>query len=410
MALALLCGARLVPVALRPAAAAADWLLSRVARPTTRIGVLHLVRERSRSAAICALVTVVVAMTLVTGAAYTSVSRSLDEQIAAQFGHDLELSSASGFPPDVVGAVGDVPGVGAVTGVGIATTVLHSGEDETVEVRAVDPEGYFAVSGLKLVDGDVSAVQRGLEDTAPVVLPVATADRLDVGVGDEIDLVTAQGDRAFRVVGTAEIGSLNTTLLTSAAAGERFLAIRAPQDLLVALAPGADREATAAAIEAGLRGRATFLVSTIDDERADARAQLGGAINGFFVLLLLAGAMGVLGLANTMVVATLQRLRELAVIRALGARPSHVRSMVLAEASVLVAIALVLGVAMGALVARPVLAELVNQLGDLTVHYHFPWTILPVIAVAAVVAANLTAALPIRSANTADLEQAMRVE
>jgi putative ABC transport system permease protein len=263
----------------------------------------------------------------------------------------------------------------------------------------------LAASGLRALAGTgAGAVAMLLE------LPAASAGRLGVGVGDEVVLATVEGDVPFRIVATADVGSTGTTVITSNDAGGRYFAIDAPRDLLVGLAPRADRDATAAAIEDGLADRATFLVSTFEDERADVRAQLGGAIDGFFVLLLLAGAMGVLGLANTMAVTTLQRTRELAVIRGLGARRAQVRSMILMEASTLVAVACLLGVLLGALVARPVLAAVVEGLGDLTIHYHVPWPILPVIALAAVVAAGLAAVPPIRRVNVADIEQAMRVE
>src|SRR5213078_3191292 len=112
--------------------------------------------------------------------------------------------------------------------------------------------------------------------------------------------------------------------------------------------------------------RATFLISTPFEQKADLRAQLNAGVGAFFVLLLLAGLVGLFGLANTMAVSVMQRYREIGLLRAVGARRRQITGMALVEAETLVAVAFVLAIPLGVLISRPLLATISSGIGDFT--------------------------------------------
>jgi len=241
------------------------------------------------------------------------------------------------------------------------------------------------------------------------VLPVPTAERLGVGRGGTVTMQTLAGSREFRVAAVAELSNLPAELIVGVRSAPLFGALSI-EEILVRPEAGADPDVLRDRIEAELGDRATFLVVTADEYRADTRGQIGGGINSFFLLLALAAIVGTFGLANTMAVAVMARYREIGVLRAIGARRRHIRGMAVTEALTLAATALLLALPLGVLVSHPLLVTTRDQLGDLTVHYRMPWSVVPVMAVVAALVATGAAAWPARRAGRIDIDDTLRFE
>lgn len=112
----------------------------------------------------------------------------------------------------------------------------------------------------------------------------------------------------------------------------------APSRTFVTLAPDADRTAVAAALTA------LGSVSTLDEWLAgDARARTGAADGVLVVVLGLGGLYALIGLVNSVVIATAERRREFATARATGLTRSQVVRSALVESTAVTAIGLVLG-------------------------------------------------------------------
>ena len=78
-----------VPLVLRPVSQALGRVTNKMARGVGEIAVLHLSKERSRSAYTLALVMVVMAMLFATGGLYLSVRNGIGEIVDRQFGADV---------------------------------------------------------------------------------------------------------------------------------------------------------------------------------------------------------------------------------------------------------------------------------------------------------------------------------
>jgi putative ABC transport system permease protein len=211
------------------------------------------------------------------------------------------------------------------------------------------------------------------------------------------------------VVAIAELTNVPAEFIVGQAAAPAFGAT-AIEDVLVRVDDGVDPEVVRERIKETLGDQARFIVVTSDEYRADTRAQVGGGINAFFLLLGLAAVVGTFGLANTMAVAVTQRYREIGVLRAIGARRRHIRAMAIVESVTLVAIALVLALPLGLVLSGPLLDTSRAQIGDLTVDYRMPWAVVPVMGVVAALVAVGAAVWPARRAAHIEIDTALRFE
>jgi len=167
-----------------------------------------------------------------------------------------------------------------------------------------------------------------------VVLDADVARRAGAGPGDTVRVVTAQGTRGMRVSGVASPpgGSglpSQTALFFTGAAQER------PQFLGVIAEPGTPPGALADRVRAALgvpgaqvlTGRAAARAGSpeVGEQLEYATLFLGpmGGIGLFLAIFVIAGTFGL---------SILQRSREIALLRAVGATPWQIRRMLVAEA------------------------------------------------------------------------------
>ena len=171
----------------------------------------------------------------------------------------------------------------------------------------------------------------------------------DHRVGDRVELVVAGAPETFTVSGTASGGPF--ALFFSAGDVARFTPHPETADLIgVRVADGASVDDVAGRMPAGLA------VLTGDDRGA---AEFAGVTGSTLPLILLSSIFGgmVMVVMALVVWATIslsvrQRQQELALLRATGATPAQVRSLVITETMAVAGIAVVVGVALGAVVGQ----------------------------------------------------------
>jgi len=333
----------------------------------------------------------------------------------------------SGGPPKIGDqarlAAGLVAIVQAAKGVVGASGVL-SGPVEVLrgdgEPVATGTEGRLWIPVAEL-DPFTVAAGRGPTAAGEVTLDRDLARRAGVEVGATVHLATAIGPQPATVVGLTEFGdrpSLNDggDVLVSAADGFSWLGDGTPayDQIYVAAAPGVDPhdlvDAVAAAV--GVQGR----VETGDHLRA-AEANTAGALADIVgvalqVFAYLALFVGCFIVYHTFSITVRQRLREFALLRAVGASTKQVSRAVRIEALIVGTFSSVVGLALGAgafwsaTVLVPQLRDLAGS-GSIGVRVGF-WPAVQVI-VSGVVITMISAFIPaIRAARTKPIE-AMRV-
>ncbi|MFF7459753.1 FtsX-like permease family protein [Kitasatospora sp. NPDC008115] len=282
-----------------------------------------------RTGAVAAPVLVSVALTGSLAGALDTVAAARAAEASARTAADLVVVPApgSGDGP-LLAALRAVPGVTALSPT--APTVLGLVEPDGVtvrsEARATDPAGLAALARLPLLAGSTA----GLDDRS-LVLPAEWGHRT---VGEPVPVVRADGSRTtLRVAAVLRDGVGDNGLYVTAANAPGARVDRVE----VRLGPAArvaDVRAAALPYGAGVLTRAEWLAAGTPARTAWLRMAL---------VLGLALVYTGIALANTLLMATADRRRELALLRLAGATRAQVVRLVTAESVLVTAVGAVLG-------------------------------------------------------------------
>jgi putative ABC transport system permease protein len=233
-------------------------------------------------------------------------------------------------------------------------------------------------------------------DYAIVSEPFANKHR--VHVGDVLHIPLAGKVRAFRVLGiyydySTERGYVivdRRTLL-------KYLPDQAVTNLAVYLKRGADSAQVRRAIGEIIGGRAVLVFSNNTLRR--------GAIEIFdrtfritYALEAVAVSVAVMGIAGALLAMVIDRRREFALLRFLGAAQPQIRSIILCEAGLLGLLANAIGLILGTLLSLILVFVINKQSFGWTIQFHWP-AVLLLIALSGIYIATVLAGLyPARTA------------
>jgi len=177
--------------------------------------------------------------------------------------------------------------------------------------------------------------------------------------------------------------------------------------VVIGLRPGAPVEAGRTAVE-----RATAPFSPPDVETADEFiTRVAGQIDAFlgliYVMLVLAIVIALMGIANTLSLSIYERVRELGLLRAVGADRRHVRSMVRWEAVVISVLGALGGIALGVFLGWGLVTAVAGAASS--IHFAAPVAQLAIVAVVGGSAGVLAAIRPARRAARLEVVPALAV-
>lgn len=177
--------------------------------------------------------------------------------------------------------------------------------------------------------------------------------------------------------------------------------------ILAKLKPGVTAEQGRKAIEPLVKPYSTAKLKDNAQYKADQKKQVNQVLALFYVLLLLAAIIALIGITNTMTLSIYERTRELGLLRAVGESRRQTRSMIRWEAVIIALLGTLLGIVVALFFGWAVIEALKDE-GFTT----FSPALVPlvVIVVVAGFAAVIAAILPARRAAKLDILQAISTE
>jgi putative ABC transport system permease protein len=204
------------------------------------------------------------------------------------------------------------------------------------------------LNGWHLVEGDPPT------SSSQIVLDAKTAADGGYAVGDTVAVSVTEGVRPFTVVGVARFGKLDTwggaqAALFDTATAQDIVGQPGTFDWISAAGDGVSQATLQQRVEAAIPpGTEAITGAEFTKESQDAFQKIIAIFNTFLlVFALIALFVGSFIIYNTFSVIVAQRTRELALLRALGARRRQVVGSVLLEAGVVGFVASVVGVVAG---------------------------------------------------------------
>jgi putative ABC transport system permease protein len=252
--------------------------------------------------------------------------------IVSQRGVRTMHMSSSALDPTRVDDIAAVPGVAAATPIRFTTATVSAGTQRQLSYVI----GYDVALA---VGGPHDLVEGRAPRTGEVVLDSVGADELRVRVGDAVELL----GRAFRVSGLAR-GGTSITNTTSFIPTDDFAAVRGPavSYVLIRAAPGVRASELTARIESAVPGTTAQTRAGMVRQEGRIVRDMSADLMQLMTIVALLIALAVIAL--TLFTATLGKLREYAVIKAIGGRPGRLVRAVLGEALWYVGMASVLAV------------------------------------------------------------------
>ncbi len=304
--------------------------------------------------------TIKAAFSTVFTAVYQNTDAVISGRSAISRSSNGNAQSPPSLPASLLGRVRALPEVASASG-SISDTAQLVGRDGKVISSGGAPGLAFSYapsgrrfSPLTLASG------RFPREADQIDIDASTARKYGFRVGQRIGVVARGPVRRFQIVGTVEIGGVSSlggatmTIFTLPEAQRLFDKVGRYDQISVAARHGYTSNRLVQAIRPLLGPSAQ-----VRSGRAQARQatkDTSGFLNIFQDFLLAFGGIalfvGSFVIANTLSITVAQRTRELAILRTLGASRRQVLGSVLLEALLIGALASVIGLALGLLLAK----------------------------------------------------------
>ena len=392
----------LSPLITRPLAAVIGWPFSRVFRLPGRLARENAMRNPRRTASTAAALMIGLALVAFVSIMAASVKASstevLDRSVAADY-----ILTAQNFQPistQVSDRLKDLPEVAGVTGVRMGSFKLNG---VVKGLSAVDPQAYDQLVRTETTAGSLTDLAGG---------GVAVKDTVARDQGWKLGSVVAMefprnGVQQEPVRAIYKDNNLNGDYLIGLDTYAKGYTDQQDQLVLVKAAPGV---APAAATDAIKRALADFPNVQVQDQaayKASTARQIDQLLGLVSALLGLAILIALFGIVNTLALSIFERVRELGLLRAVGATRRQLRSMIRWEGVIIAVLGAVLGLVIGTFFGWTMVRALK---GEGFTSFAVPGGQLVAYVVAAGLAGILAAVLPGRRAARIDVLRAITTE
>jgi putative ABC transport system permease protein len=280
-------------------------------------------------------------------------SRAATQVAAGSADLDVRVAGGTGLSAAAAAQLGRLAGVSAAVPLYEKRVVARLDAADiagtAVNVLALR-DGGVALRPLSLASGRMPSPFSHSEvvlDQGLAAALAATTYRAPLALGGTLELTTATGPDVFKIVGFSNGGGLggfarDSVFITETAMLDQFsLGLRTAM-VALHLTPGADPSHVGDEVHGALGPAVTAV-----DPRAGAGSPLGEVQPLLLMVTVLSLVVGAGATANSVALATSERRRETALLRAAGASARQVFRIFMSEAAILIAVAIPVGVAVG---------------------------------------------------------------
>jgi putative ABC transport system permease protein len=257
---------------------------------------------------------------------------------------------------------------------------------------------------FKPKEGAITSLRSG-----QLIVDERTAKDAKVHVGDHVRIQLPRGgEESSTVVGVTAQTNVNTGFIMPITEARARFRSAQPIQAYAKVKPGVSVDTAKREIDTILVDSPEVNVSTRAEYVSSNSSTFDIILNAVQVLLLVAMAISVLGVINTLVLSVIERTREIGMLRAIGLRRSQTMRMITVESMVISLFGTLLGLVLGAGLGAAIVVALKQALGfgEVTM----PWVQMAIYLVASLFVGVLAAALPAIRAARLDVLGAIAYE
>ena len=247
-------------------------------------------------------------------------------------------------------------------------------DDDLIILGAGDFEVLLDHGGLLFkLPADARTAMRGAVGADAVVVSESFAIKHDVAVDDRIELDTPRGARPFRVAAVYyDYSSDRGLVVMDHTTFARHYGAQRPTGLTLYLEPDADPETVREELLAAVGTDHRLFIRTNATLRAEVLRIFDATFAITYALEAIAIFVAIMGVAATLVTLTLERRRELVMLRQLGAGRAQIRRMVVIEAAMLGMLSQGVGLPVGVVLSLILIYVINVQSFGWTIQFHLP--------------------------------------
>lgn len=377
--LAVLATAAVIPAAVASFARMAQAAVGRLLGVEAMLALRSLRASLGRTSILSAALTTAVAMTVSVGIMVGSFRQTVRVWLDSALQADFYLRPAGGAAADrhptlsasLPGRIERIPGVAAVERL---RAYQFSYEGLPATLAGIEMGGA-GEAGIRFLPGENrAAILRKFPTGDYALAGEPFANKHGVHPGSILRIPLGGAVHSFQVLGvyydysTAGFIEIDRRVLL------RYLPDPAPSSLAVYLSAGSD--AAQVRNEIGRIGGPGVLVFSNGDLRRGAIAVFDRTFRITYALEAVAIAVAILGVAGALLAMTIERRREFALLRFLGAEQGQVRRLILCEAGLLGLLANGMGLALGAALSLILIFVINKQSFGWTIQFHWPAALL----------------------------------
>jgi len=297
---------------------------------------------------------------------FTEISQNVDLRVRSQvaFGEDDFQTQRDPIPDELNDQLLALDEVAATEPVLSRYAQLVAPDGDAVRTQGAPTLGVAWTGNEELSGLIIKGEGRPPSGMDEVAIDKATADREGFEVGDRIEVITDTGTYPFTITALVGLGDSDGFAGATVAAWDVETAqqvtgaIGQLDGIDIQLAEGVDPDAATARIEELVPDNTEVVTRDVivDEAKRGLNEIIGLFGNGLLGFAFVTAFVSAFLINNVFQITIGQRLRELAMMRAIGARGGQVRRMIYLEAVIMSFVATVLGIVGGVLVARGLLA------------------------------------------------------
>jgi len=375
----------------------------------------NLTRQPTRAAVTASATLIGLAVVLMATSIITSLSIGFSDLLRETLGSDFLL-----VPPAVMvwgGNVGSGPDLAdqirAMDEVDVVSTLRFAAsemDDTAISLLGIDPDNFRMTSTLDMSKGDLEQALAEMKAGRSVIANTALVMAAGVDVGDEISLVTVDGEQTYRVA------AIGMDFLNAKVAGVFISQENISNDfgmnedvmMQVDLKPGENWRSVKPELLAMLEDYPQYNLIA-GQEYVEQNIELfNTAFLAMYALLVFMTIPSLIATINTLAIGVIERTREIGMLRAVGTTRKQIRTIILVEALILAAIGTSFGIAAGLYLGYLGIQALASA--GFPLEYIFPGTGIVAAIAAGLVFGALAAVIPARQAARMNVVTALRYE